>query len=32
MNYEKAIEVANKHIGMDVINQLNFCNEELDVK
>ena len=32
LNYETAIEVANKHIGMDIINQLNFCNEELEVE
>lgn len=32
MNYEKAIEVANKHIGQDIINKLHFCNERLYVK
>lgn len=31
INYEKAIECANKHIGQDVINQLHFCNEELEI-
>ena len=32
MNYEKAIEIANNHIGQDVINKLHFCNEELNVE
>ena len=29
--YEKAIEVVNKLIGQNVINKLNFCNENLEV-
>lgn len=32
MNYEKAIEIANEHIGQDIINKLNFCNEKLEIK
>lgn len=32
MNYEKAIEVANKHIGQDVIDKLHFCNKRLDIE
>ena len=32
MNYEKAIEIANKHIGQDVIDKLHFCNEKLEIK
>ena len=32
MNYEKAIEIANKHIGQDIIDKLHFCNENLEVK
>lgn len=32
MNYEKAIEVANQHIGQDVIEKLHFCNEKLEIK
>lgn len=31
LNYEKAIEVVNKHIGKDIINKLNFCNDKLDI-
>ena len=31
-NYEKAIEIANKHIGQDVINNLHFCNEDLNIR
>ena len=31
VNYEKAIEVVNKHIGKDIINKLNFCNDKLDI-
>ena len=30
--YEKAIEVANEHIGQDIINKLHFCNENLEVE
>ena len=26
MNYEKAIEVANKYIGQEIIDKLHFCN------
>ena len=29
--YEKAVEIANELIGQDVINKLNFCNENLEV-
>lgn len=29
--YEKAIEVVNKLIGQNVINKLNFCNENLEI-
>ena len=32
MNYEKAIEIANKHIGQNIIDKLHFCNENLEVK
>lgn len=32
INYEKAIEIANKQIGQDVINNLHFCNENLDIR
>lgn len=32
MNYEKAVEIANKHIGQYVINKLHFCNENLEMK
>lgn len=32
MNYEKAIEIANKHIGQDIIDKLHFCNEKLEIK
>ena len=28
----KAIEIANEHIGQDIINKLNFCNEKLEIK
>lgn len=31
VNYEKAIEAVNKHIGKDIINKLNFCNDKLDI-
>lgn len=32
MNYEKALDVANKHIGQDIIDKLHFCNENLNIK
>ncbi len=32
MNYEKAIEIANKHIGQNIIDKLHFCNEKLEIK
>ena len=31
MHYEKAVKVANKHIGQDVIDKLHFCNEKLEI-
>ena len=31
VNYEKAIEAVNNHIGKDIINKLNFCNDKLDI-
>ena len=27
--YEKAINIVNEHIGLDTINKLHFCNENL---
>lgn len=32
MNYEKAIEITNKHIGQEIIDKLHFCNEKLEVE
>ncbi len=32
MNCEKAVEIANKHIGQDIIDKLHFCNERLEIK
>ncbi len=29
--YEETIKVANEHIGQDVVNKLNFCNENLEI-
>lgn len=31
INYEKAIEIANNHIGQDIIKKLHFCDENLDI-
>lgn len=31
VNYERAIKIANKHIGLRVINKLHFCNENLEI-
>ena len=32
MNCEKAVEIANKHIGQDIIDKLHFCNERLEIE
>ena len=29
MYYQESIEIANNHIGLDIINKLHFCNDDL---